>query len=58
MVEILGEKWRYMEKNGDIRREMEILGKNGDIRRDIRRYWESGIDIRREMKIYGDKWRY
>jgi len=23
---ILGDKWRYMEINGDIRREMEILG--------------------------------
>ena len=27
-MEILEEKWRYWESNGDIRREMEISGDN------------------------------
>ena len=39
VIEILGEKWRYLERNGDIWREIEILGEKW-------RYW--GTTRRRE----------
>ena len=42
-MEILGEKGRNWERNGDIRREMETLGEKC-------RYWERNEDIRREIR--------